>query len=78
MPGSVGKLSLAGDDASLGQEAALRCFRSVKIAQSVSPTFQTKGNRFPSGVGPHTTNKTFLNLKTQKSLKQRIPCSRPN
>ncbi len=37
MPGSEGKLSLAGDDASLGQEATLRCFRFMKIAQSASP-----------------------------------------
>jgi hypothetical protein len=62
MPGSVGTFSLAGDDASLRKEAALRCFRFVKIAQSVSPTFQTKGNRFPSGAGPHTTNKS-VNIK---------------
>ncbi len=34
------KLSLAGDDASLGQKAALRFFRSVKKAQSVFTMFR--------------------------------------
>jgi hypothetical protein len=75
MPGSVGKLSLAGDDASLGQEAALRCFRFVKIAQSVSPTFQTKGNQFPSGVGPHTAQKKSPSLSEGLSTTMKIVLS---
>ncbi len=51
MPGSVETFSLAGDNASLRKEAALRFFRALKKAQSVSSTFQTKGNHFSSGAG---------------------------
>jgi hypothetical protein len=66
MPGSVETFSLAGDNASLRKEADLRFFRALKKAQSVSSTFQTKGNHFSSGAGSEppiqesTTNKNKI------------------